>query len=268
MPRRRKPKKTLAAFRPNVGIEAAYRRRIDDLVEEMHLSVSYWLLAAYRNNTPVMAMDDILPASALTKALKKLVARWYRNFDRASEDLAKYFAKSVANRSDKQLESILRRGGFSVKFKMTRAMRDIFNATRAQNVALIKSIPQQYLGDVEGLVMRSVQTGRDMGFLAKELQKTYGVSKRRSALIARTQNNLASASMNRARQSELGITTAIWMHSHAGKVPRPTHLKNDGKTYDVAKGWYDPDPRVKRFVQPGELINCRCFSKSVIPGFS
>jgi SPP1 gp7 family putative phage head morphogenesis protein len=291
--RARRPRKrpeTLAAFHHSAAIEAAYRKRLDKMVAEMHQSVGYWLLAAYKNNEPIaareerpglrgsglsgglhaapLALDDILPANALMRALKKLVKRWNDNFDKAAEDLAKYFAKSVAQRSDKQLQSILRRGGFSVKFTMTQPMRDVLNATIGQNIALIKSIPQQYLADVEGLTMRSVQTGRDMGFLSKELQKTYGVTKTRAALIARTQNNMATAAMHRVRQEQLGITKARWVHSHAGKTPRPTHLRNDGKLYEVSKGWFDPDPKVRRWIQPGELIHCKCFSKSVIPGLS
>ena len=71
--------------------------------------------------------------------------------------------------------------------------------------------------------------------------------------------------MTRARQVEVGITEAIWMHSHAGKEPRPTHVANDGKRYKVAEGWFDPDPRVRRHIVPGELINCRCTTRSIVP---
>jgi uncharacterized protein with gpF-like domain len=107
-----------------------------------------------------------------------------------------------------------------------------------------------------------------MGPLAKQLQAQYGVTKKRAALIARTQNNLATGAMDRARKLELGLTKSKWRHSHAGKEPRPTHLANDGKLYDHAKGWYDPDPKVRRYIFPGELINCKCSSITVVPGFS
>ena len=46
------------------------------------------------------------------------------------------------------------------------------------------------------------------------------------------------------------------MHSHAGKTVRKTHYANDGKRYNVAEGWFDPDPKVSRRIWPGELINC------------
>ena len=116
--------------------------------------------------------------------------------------------------------------------------------------------------------MRSVQTGRDLGSLSKELQERYGVTERRAALIARTQNNMATSAMQRARQTELGIEEAIWMHSHAGVTPRKTHLANDGKRYNIATGWYDPDPKVRRHIWPSQIINCRCQSKPIIRGFS
>jgi uncharacterized protein with gpF-like domain len=62
----------------------------------------------------------------------------------------------------------------------------------------------------------------------------------------------------------LGITEAVWLHSGGGKVPRPTHVRNNGRRYSVAEGWLDPAEG--RRVFPGELINCRCVSRAVMPG--
>jgi SPP1 gp7 family putative phage head morphogenesis protein len=261
----RKKPKTLRAVRPSLGIEVAYRRKLDKLIEEMHNSIMYWVKAAYKSNEPEIAMDA-LPATDLQAAVRKLVRRWQRKFNEAAYQLADWFADDVNNRSDQQLKKILKDGGVSVQFKMTRAQQDILRATINQNVSLIKSIPQQYLGQVEGMVMRSVQTGRDLGDLSKDLQKQFGVTKRRAALIARDQNNKATSALQRARQIELGVTEAVWVHSHAGKTPRPTHVKMDGQKFDIKKGMWDP--AVKKYILPGELINCRCVSKSVIPGFS
>jgi len=312
----KKPKTvTLAPVRPNAGLEVEYRRRLTKLVAEMNKSVTYWLEASYRQNTPIMAMDatpeifaavdlfedpsvrppngskrfvsssgeviswndlvadveamlamDDMPANILTLAIRRLAKRWLKAFDGAAEDMAKFFAKAAHKRSDAQMKRILKKGGFTVEFKMTPAMRDVLNATIGENVALIKSIPQQYLKNVEVQVMQSVKAGRDLGPLAKSLEKNFGVTKRRAQLIARDQNNKATSAMNRARQEELGITTALWVHSGGGKHPRPTHKANSGKPYEVSKGWYDPD--VKQWIHPGELINCRCVSRAVIKGFT
>ncbi len=262
--------KILAPVRPNAGLEALFRRRLLRFVDAMNKSVQFWVKQSYKANPPVMAQDES-PAEALRKSIKKLGKRWQRNFDEMAPKLAEYFATSAAERSDATLKAILRKGGFSVKFQMTPAMRDILDATISEQVNLIKSIPQKYLTDVEGIVMRGVQTGRDVGQVSRDLQNAYGVTRRRAGFIARDQLNKATASMNRARQTELGIKKAIWVHSHGGKTPRPTHLANDGNEYDVSKGWYDKDADGKgkgRWIFPGELPNCRCVSRSVIKGFT
>jgi SPP1 gp7 family putative phage head morphogenesis protein len=264
--RKRANEKTLRPVHPNAGIEAAYRRRMLRLVEEMNDSFVFWLKAAYRQNPPRMAMDRT-PAQELRAALKKLAARWQRNFDEAAPKLADWFSRTARSRSDGALRSILRNGGFTVRFTLTPPMRDVLDATINQNVTLIRSIPAQYLTQVEGAVMRSVTAGRDLESLAKELQDHYGVTKRRAAFIARSQNNLATASMTRVRQVQLGITEAIWVHSGGGKHPRPSHMKasRDKTRYDTSKGWLDPE--VGKYIFPGELPNCRCVSKPLVPGF-
>jgi uncharacterized protein with gpF-like domain len=263
----RRREKILRPVFPNVGIEADYRRRLYALIEQMQRSYAYFLKAQYRCTPPRMAMDAT-PAEQLRRELKKLGIRWEKRFAEAAPKLARYFALSTAARSKAVLEKILRDAGISVRFQLSSPMRDIMEATIADNVSLIKSIASEHHTAIEGVVMRSVTTGRDLGFLVRQLEHRYGVTRRRAALIAMTQNNMATASMTRARQVEVGITEAVWLHSHAGKEPRRTHVANSGERYDVALGWFDPDPKVRRRIWPGELINCRCVSKPVVKGFS
>ena len=160
----------LRGVQPNAGIEAAYRKKLQALIAEMDQSVVYWLRAAYRANEPIMAQDRT-PADGLRDAIRKLARRWQKNFDEVAQALAEYFSQAVAERSSGALRAILKKAGFTVKFKVTPAMRDIMQATIGQQVSLIKSIPNQYFTNIEGLVMRSVQTGRDLGQLTKDLQE-------------------------------------------------------------------------------------------------
>jgi uncharacterized protein with gpF-like domain len=263
--KRDKTVKFLPPVRPNVGLEMSYRKKLINAVEEMDRSIRYWIRAAYRDNPPAMARDEA-PADTLRRALRDLSKRWLSRFDEMANEIGEWFAQAVAERSDRALLAALKRGGFAIELNMTPAARDIIKATIAQQVGLIRSIPRQHLVDVEGLVMRSVQTGRDLGQLTKDLQKSFGVTKRRAMLIARHQNNIATASITRARQTELGILQARWVHSGGGKHPRPTHLKagRERVVYDVAEGWYDP--AIKRNIWPGTEINCRCVAAAVVPG--
>jgi SPP1 gp7 family putative phage head morphogenesis protein len=260
-------RKRTRAVQPNVGTQALYRKKLQKLTKCMADSVTYWLKAGYRANPPKMA-QDALPSKDLERVIKALRRRWERQFDQAAPKLAAWFLQSVSSRSQAQLMKILRDAGISVKFQMTAEMKDVLAAVVQENVSLIRSIPSQYFTQIETLVAQSVTRGRDLGFLTKELQARYGVSYRRAALIARDQNNKATSALMKVRQTTLGIKEGIWMHSHAGKEPRPTHVANNNKKFSIEKGWYDPDRRVRRYIMPGELINCRCTWRPVVEGFS
>lgn len=270
-----------APVHPSIGFQLVYRKALDKMIDQMHRSVMYWLLAAFKADPPRIARDAKVanvhveatkkkskyskkkPATKMQQVMDEMTKQWNERFEKGSQELAKYFAKSVHKRSSLQLKKILKDAGFSVQTEMTATQRDIFAAVVNENVHLIKSIPQQYLGSVQQKVMAAVAHGNDQAELTKQLQKSYGVTKRRAKLIARDQTSKANSAFTRANQMDLGITEAIWKHSHAGKVPRPSHVANDGKRYSLKTGWYDPDE--KQWIFPGELINCRCLSRSIIP---
>ena len=263
--------KTLRGVRPAAALEIEYRRRILALVTQMQASVIREVVATYRARPPEVAAlaADESPAAALRDAIRRLTRRWLKRFDDGAPRLAAWFAQSAARRSDAALRKILRDAGFTVEFKLTAAQNDVIQGAVAENVALIKSIPQRYMSQVEGFVMRSVQTGRDLGQLTKDLKEHCGVSQRQAELIARDQNNKATAVLTRARQLESGLTQAVWCHSAGGKTPRPSHVTagRDRQVYDISLGWPDPALGGKK-IFPGQEINCRCFSRPVVKGFS
>lgn len=257
----------LSGVRPNAGLRVAYERKLKKMIAEMDRSYRYWISAAWRANPPVMAQDET-PAADLDRMIRKLGRKWNKKFDEGAEELAAYFADKTKRNGDIQLKAILKKAGFTVDLKLTRSMRDALKASIIENVGLIKSIPQQYHNDVRGLVMRSVTTGRDLEGLTDDLLERYDITKKRAVLIARDQNNKATAVIARTRYLDLGIEEAVWLHSAGGKTKRKTHVANSGKRYNIQTGWYDPDPRVRKHIMPGELVNCRCTAKPVVNGFS
>ena len=248
----------LPAIHPNAGIEAAYRKKLMTLVDEMHNSLVYWLSASYRAN---MAMDAN-PADELAERMRRLGDQWLSRFESGSLKLAEWFAGTNRSYTDGTLMKILKDAGIAIDFKMTETMRTAYSAVLHENVSLIKSIAERHLSEVEGLVLRSVQQGRNLGDLADELQRRYDLTRKRAALISRDQNNKATSAMNRARQLDLGIKQAVWKHSHAGAKPRLSHVKAHNTVYDVEKGAYIDGA----WIFPGQLINCRCGSRSVLEG--
>lgn len=292
---------TLKPVRPNAGIRAIYHKRLKTLIDCMHRSVIHFICICYRQNLPEIIGDelpallspanahganllstlsgriygssssiilaaDALPANKLKRTINSLSKRWRKNFKERAQPLAEKFSKDVSKHTDNSFKKALKDKNILVKFKLTPAQKDILKATVEQNVTLIKSIPEEYLTRVQGSIMRAIQTGRDLKTLTDEIEKSAKIARNRAAIIARDQVNKATASLHRARQIELGITEALWLHSGAGKKKRPTHVKNSGKKFNVKTGWYDP--AAKQYIMPGELINCKCISKSIIPGLS
>lgn len=253
----------LPVVRGNAGIQAWYRQQLEKAVKEMHDSFLYWLASEYKSVGLAHDAADGGATRQLQEVLSKRGRQWQKTFDALAKTLSRRMTDRVLTHSDSALANGLRSTGFTVKFTMTPAMKNAYEAVIGEQVGLIKSIASQHLTEVEGLVMRSVARGRDLGTLTKELQSRYGVTKRRAALIARDQSNKATTTLQAARQQDIGITEGTWRHSHGGKVPRPSHVKADGTTFKLDKGLYLDG----EWVMPGELINCRCGWTPVLPGF-
>lgn len=267
-------KKTARAVQPNIGVERAYKKELERLVSEMSKSTEYWIEAAYKANPPRMEEAEIAedarvgtksklaqewtslrsPSARMRKPMKELADRWIARFDEMSVNIATKFAVSGMKHTDAAFKSALKDAGWTVDFKVTPVMRDAMNATIQENVALIRSIPEQYFLEINGIVNRGFTAGRDLHYISQELQKRYGVTSRRAALIARDQSNKLNATVTQARRVDLGLFEAQWLHSGAGKHPRPSHLKagRDKLKFDIRQGAYLDG----KWVLPGQEINC------------
>lgn len=279
---------TLPAIHPNAGVAEWYRATLDLLLQSANAELISELTMAWSKAPPgksgvtyseaftvgdmavpgcwIIAYDAPSTTTAVQRVLQKWGDKWSLKFDRLSVTIARKFAAKNFNLTEQAMRDALKKAGFTVAFKPTRASIESYRAVVAENVGLIKSIPSEYLTDVQSQVWRSVTQGSDMATLSTKLQQKYAVTTRRAALIARDQNAKAKATIEKTRRLQLGIKKAIWQHSAAGKEPRPTHVAMNGKPFDLERGMYDKDEG--EFVQPGELINCRCTSRAIIPGLS
>ena len=251
---------------PNAGLEAEYRKQLDKLINEMSKSTIYWLTANYRKNTPLLA-QDATPAIQTKFLLSRLSKRWIKLFKERADTLAQRFVDKSMMYHDNAMKAMLKKAGFVIDFSMTDTVKDVLQASINANVSLITNIPEQYFAQVEGIVFRNVSGGGDLKQLTDELEHRLTITRKRAALIAKDQNRKASAVINKARQEELGVTEAIWLHSHGGKEPRPDHVAANGKRYNIKDGMFfkangkHPD----EWLMPGEALNCRCSSLSIIP---
>lgn len=255
---------------PNAGLRVAYERKLLALVDDMHRSTLEWLktqcpqswsggqAAAAHDSSPGQAM----PLHALQAALRAQSRQWCHNMDAKAEAYASWFAaRANAAASAGAKASLTEVAGFTVKFRLTPHVNSILEGIVAENVSLINSIAPRYFDEVQTLVMRSVREGRDIAGLTNALEKRLSMTRDRAVLIARDQNQKASAAIARARMQDIGVTQGIWRHSSRARVPRPHHKEANGKVFDLETGLLING----RYVLPGQEINCGCSFRPVLP---
>lgn len=129
------------------------------------------------------------------------------------------------------------------------------------NVSLIKTIPEETLDKMREIVYDGFTKGKTTTRMIKEIQRAYGVSKRRAELIARDQTAKLNGQIQRAQQLDAGITEYIWYTTGDERV-RDSHKALNGKKFS----WNDPpvvDERTGRKCHPGEDYQCRCIGRPV-----
>lgn len=261
-------KKTARPVRPNKGIELYYQRAIQGLVKRMTNSVLWWLRAEYRKEEPQIMQNttvtqDALPSRLLQKKMKSMLRKWRKEFNEQAEQLALNFLTRTHTAVTSQVTESLKAAGLAIKPQMSRAEQDIMASLTIENVNLIKSIPTRYFEEVDGLVQRAVQFGRDVDFLQEELNKRYNITMRRARFIARDQVNKATEQIAMAKHKALGIDRAVWKHTPVGKTYRHSHIDMDGKEFSLSEGMYDSE--VGYNITPGELPGCHCVYQIVLP---
>ena len=267
MKQTKKPR-TLRACKANPGIRAAYRRKLEALIDEMRQDVESRILAEYEAMEPRIAHDWTWrsPAARLEELMDGLVTRWMKKFSNAAMTISSSFLNSVRRGVQRnRRQSLLEAGVGGIKFNKSRFANEQYEAMLAYNVHLIKTIPTQYLDSVQEQVQRAVSNGLQRDELAKELTLAYDVSYKRAKVIARDQTNKATQALARATDEEIGITEGVWVHIPGRFTSRQTHIEMNGQPFKLAEGMFDPDPKVRRNIMPGELVLCACQYRPVLP---
>lgn len=258
--------KPIRAVHPNAGTTVWYHRQLDELLQASYVDALNTLSGVYEPLPVGIAMDEAPSVTKVQRALKKWGDKWRGKFDKLSVTTAQRFASRSFGATENALKSALRDAGFTVSFKPTRKSLESYKLVVADNVGLIRNLQASFYSKIQQDTWAAVRAGSDLHTLSTKLQRSYGIENKRAALIARDQNAKAKAVIETTRRKELGIRYAIWQHSSAGKEPRPVHLNwgKEAKVFDLEKGLYDPDEG--EYVFPGQLINCRCTSRAIIPG--
>lgn len=241
-----------------------YDRELDKLIRAMTGAYEREINALWKELPPI-AMDASL-ASQSRITLNKLKARFAKLFRDTAPTITERMLGGVDKYSESSLKQSLKElsGGVTLTTAvMPAALVESMKAATTENVALIKSVAEQYHERIEGAVMRSIQQGGEgRKTIMDELNKIGGMSQRRAKLISSDQVRKATTASNAMRAQQLGIKKFRWLHSGGSAEPREKHIKASGKIFEYAN-----PPKIGdkgEAVLPGQSIACKCVAIPVL----
>ena len=249
----------------SASIADQYQKAIVALVKKMAEESEKELRKMF--NDPGYAMDavDGNPASRARIIINYLKRKYGKYFNRLAQVATERMIRQTIRHStvtlNMSLKDIAKDLNLDPAFLNSGRLREIVTASTQEAAQLIKTIPEQYLSQVQGQVMRSITTGSGLQTLVPFLREKYGQNVRKARNVAHDQTRKVYSSISNARMVNAGVEEFEWCHSHGGKTPRQQHMDWNGKTFR-----FDKPPVDDRFgaVLPGIAINCRCFARPIL----
>lgn len=266
------------ALRPNAGIKSWYIKQLRDLAYNMCQTVESRLISLIRGQRKYA--QDASPADERIALLESL----QRQFEEEFANKARELAGAMLSRQNRYATTSVQNSVNSFALQTTVSQladvpaisaqtRNIINTAIFDNVNYIKSIQSQYFTQITGAVSRAVLDKEGLTYLAEQLAKYKGMTKRRARNIAIDQTNKAYEALSFQKMKEAGIEKWEWVHGGGTKTVRKTHItdvKNGGLNHSIHKMGdkvWDPEAKGKgkgEYIEPGQLPFCSCFRRPVI----
>jgi uncharacterized protein with gpF-like domain len=254
-------------------IGTRYGDRLVRLIDRMTAQCKREVLASLRENLPDDMVGDASPANQVQIVFNGLRKKWEEAFGRIAKPTVDIWAEQVSKDSEKKLATSIKElsGDLTLDTSiLTGPLHDMLDATVKENVSLIKQrVCQDYLNNIQGDVMRSIQSGNGLQDLIPALEKR-GVQVRNWAKnVAMDQTRKAFNGLNRGRMQALGMDEFEWIHGGGSNHPREYHR-------DVLHGKiFSFDPEAENYLPhldgpnkgergiPGQAVYCRCTMRPV-----
>lgn len=257
-------------LRPAVGIGADIYSELRAALETMAKEIKREMIAALTKAGfvgPKYGQDAADGSYQARVRLNALAKKWEPVFGKLSTKLSDRMVRRTLKHSAVTLGMSLRQisKDFEINTRYIDArLKQVITASTEEAASLIRLIPQQYLGDVQGAVMRSITTGRGLRELVPTLNRLYDGRLKHARMVALDQTRKAYSNINAARLQKVGCKSFIWIHTGGGVHPRKDHIALSGKEFlfddpPIIGAMYGQEVRGL----PAQMPNCRCVMKPV-----
>jgi SPP1 gp7 family putative phage head morphogenesis protein len=262
--KRSKPK----GAKPDLSNGIAYYAELRRMIAAVTADINKYIMPRVREFAPEYASDSAIELNdswvdVLTAAMGFVRSRWSSpQFKTFANDTARKFVSAANLSNRKRTEKDI---GINV-YADQQELADYLQVSISDNARLITSIPDQYLTQVESIVMTNVRAGGRPSAIAKSLAQQFDVTERRAKMIARDQTAKINGDLNRMRQTDAGFPFFQWMDSEDSRVrDRHEYLANHLTAYGKGIYRWDNPPLSDRGVPiiPGSDFQCRCYARPV-----
>lgn len=214
---------------------------------------------------PRFKADARDPSRRINRVLDQISEAFFRRYDQDRlTRIVRSTAARVSEHNKKQLLNQLKQSiGIDLGDIAAQGLAPVIQAFTAENVALIKTLPQTMFDRIERQTLAAVRTGTRASDLEQQIRsEAFGATRKQTMRIARDQINKLNGDLNRVRQKQIGVEKYIWRTSGDERV-RDEHAEKDGETFSWDEPAGDPtDPADGAF--PGDAIQCRCWAEPVL----
>ena len=261
-------------LRNSITAEDRYAKKLEALTRRMTDDVSRQIKKLFESPESTEYFGEDASIGSKGRILvNQLNHKYIKLFSQMSKPYAMSMINAVDRNSKTNMHSSLEKltGGMSIKTDfISEQMKDMIAASVAENVILIKSIPEQYLAHVGGAVMRTI-TQPNQGGIAELIEHIDGMLVGRDRFIRNKARNIAYDQtrkmynrFNAGRMQAVGLNKYEWIHSGAGQQPREFHRDVlNGQIFDLDDPPIIDEDTGERGI-PSQLINCRCTMRPVL----
>lgn len=218
----RKRLKPAKPIKPSDEVERYYHAQLGSLVRAMAKEVNAEVMPAIKAerddytdipDRPALTIDALYTqddwARRIIDAINRVKARYFTPaFEAAYNRIARTFVSRTDETTTRQLvKNVNTAIGVDIRPLLSeRDMDDYIQASIAENVSLIKSIPDRFFARIETTIYDGLKNGTYPSVIADQLQAGYGVTYRQARFIARDQQSKITSQIVEKRQQQAGIT--------------------------------------------------------------
>ena len=272
--------KALRALESNRGLAIAAGKRIRAIVnqfEKAYNKEALKIAAKYCKNEVQDTAISVVP-SELEIALAALAAKQSMGLGSNAKQVSRWYCRQLLRNISADQKRALKKAGIStawLKQKWTvQIVRGQYVAPSVAakipeqveaNAALITKLCERSAQKVQNAIAEGISKGYNLSRLTEKINSLENMDEARAARVALDQSCKLNQFIQVENSKALGVKEGIWVHVPGQYESRASHMKMNGKKFDLEKGMYDPD--VEDYIQPGELPYCRCCFKAILPGF-